>query len=51
MIKGHYAQRDAKGRFTKWTNVYRSINVDKRRKAKKKGTEPGYGHELDYPPK
>jgi len=45
---GHYVQRDAKGRFKKWTSIPRGINVDKRKKVKQERKESGYGHQQDY---
>ena len=40
-----YLQRDKKGRFKKWTNIGRSINQDKRKRAKP--AKKGYGHRGD----
>ena len=40
-----YLIRDKKGRFKKWTNIGRSINRDKRTRAKR--VKPGYGHRGD----
>jgi len=40
-----YLTRDKKGRFKNWTNIGKSINADKRTKAKK--VKPGYGHQGD----
>jgi len=45
---GHYVQRDAKGRFKKWTSIPKGIAVDKRKKVKQRRTESGYGHQQDY---
>lgn len=41
--KEHYAERDAKGRFTDITNVGKSIAKDKQKKTRKK-VKRGYGH-------
>jgi len=40
-----YLIRDKKGRFKKWTNIGKSINRDKRTRAKR--VKPGYGHRGD----
>lgn len=50
---GVYAQRvrrpkSERGRFKNITNIGKSINADKRRKAKTTPTRPGYGHTGDY---
>ena len=48
----YYVQRDAKGRFKKWTQVMqRGVKADTIRKAEKKlpRSKPGYGHLADYP--
>jgi len=48
---GYYVVRDARGRFKRWAKIPRSISVDKRRKAEKTKprSQPGYGHQVDYP--
>lgn len=46
--KGYYVQRDAKGRFKKWTSIPKGITVDKRKKVKQEKKEHGYGHRQDY---
>ncbi len=46
---GHYVQRNRRGQFKDWTSIPKGINIDKRKKAKKKGKEPGHGHRVDYP--
>ena len=45
---GYYVQRDAQGRFMKWTSIPKGITVDKRKKVKQKRTEEGFGHQQDY---
>lgn len=46
---GAYVTRDKSGKFKKWTKIDRSIRADARKKAKKQGKHPGYGHRKDYP--
>jgi hypothetical protein len=45
---GYYVTRRKDGEFKKFTNIGKSINVDKRRKAKCHPTKPGYGNQGDY---
>ena len=45
-IKKSYVQRDKKGRFTKWTGIGKSLQADRRKKAKKK-VKSGHGHKGD----
>lgn len=44
----YYVQRDAKGRFKKWTSIPKGIARDKRKKVEQRTKEPGYGHLQDY---
>jgi hypothetical protein len=51
--KTYYVERKgspkkARGQFKKFTNIGKSINVDKRKKAEHHPTESGYGHQGDY---
>ena len=46
--KCHYVVRDRYGRFKSWTNIGRSIAVDKRKKTRPKLKKHGYGHRGDY---
>lgn len=42
----HYAHRDAKGQFVKWTAIAKGAKADRRTKAKRR-VKSGYGHQGD----
>jgi hypothetical protein len=46
--KTYYVERGRGGKFKKWRNIGKSINVDKRKKAEHNPAEAGYGHQGDY---